>query len=240
MIRSRLYHWNCSRFADLIRGTKKPLGLEWKEWDKWHESARKKHPYRYWIAEEGLDKLQDLFMFPVDVYHSVEVYIRNRFIDKIQYLRTGLKPGEYYDLDHRILYGLFNELVLFVEMELAHLTRWDQSKDYRFKNGRSIEAAYDYFEWACNIKYDENYMCYPGDPDYGTLTDQSKNMIKVKELYEWWTKERQNRVNPHDVIKKQTHGKHYYRLIDEMERGYEQIDTDKLIELIKIRGSLWT
>jgi hypothetical protein len=240
MIKSRLYYWNCSSFADFIRGTKKPLGLEWKEWDKWHESARKKHPYRYWIAEEGLNKLQDLFMFPVDVYYSVKVYIRNRFIDKIHYLKTGLKPGKYYDLDHRILHGLFNELVIFVEMDLAHLTRWDQSKDYRFKNGRSIDAAYDYLEWACNIKYDENYMCYPGDPDYGTLTDQAKNMIKVKELYEWWTKERPNRVNPHNVINRKTHGKYYYRLIDEMEREYEQIDTDKLIELIKITGSLWT
>ena len=142
-------------------------------------------------------------------------------------LKTGLKKGEWYDLDTRILYGLFNELVEFVEVELSHLSKWDRNKKYKFKNGRCIEAAYDYFEWANNL------------PEESDRT-QREDSIKIKELYEWWTKQRPNRDDPLMTITKESHGKEYYKLIDDIERDYEKEDTAKLIELIKIRSSLWT
>jgi hypothetical protein len=241
ILRSRLHPWTCTKFADLIRGTEKPFALGWDEWDEWHKNAKNKRPFRYWLAETGLEKLQNFLYFPSDLYHIIDTYVRNRWIDKIHYLKTGLKPGTYCDLDTRILHGLFNELVDFVETDLSHLSRWDRNKKYKFKNGRCVEAAYDYFEWATNLKYDEDYgNISPNDPDYGKPTQQAKDALKIKELYEWWTKERPNRYNPHDIITKEMHGEHYYRLIDEMERSYDREDTDKLIELIKIRGALWT
>jgi hypothetical protein len=134
-----------------------------------------------------------------------------------------------------------NELVDFVEIELAHLSRWDEYKRHKFKNGRCIEAAYDYFEWATNLKYDEDYSGIgPSDPDYGKPTPQAEDAVKIKELYEWWTKIRPNRDNPMDTITEQTHGKHYFRLINEIERSYELEDTEKLVELIRLRSHLWT
>ena len=241
MIHSRINPWTCTKFADFIRGENKPLSLGWHEWDEWHENAKKKKTFRYWLAETGLKKLQNFIYYPSDLYHTINVYVRNRWIDKIHYLKTGLKPGTYCDLDTRILHGLFNELVDFVETELSHLSRWDRNKKYKFKNGRCVEAAYDYFEWATNLKYDEDYgSISPSDPDYGKPTQQAEDALKIKELYEWWTKVRPNRYNPHDAITKETHGEHYYRLIDEIERSYDHEDTDKLIDLIKIRGALWT
>ncbi len=240
MIRSRIKYWSCSKIADWIRGEKKPFALPLEDWKSWREKQKKERPWRYWASEVLLLKLQDFFSYPLDLIYSTKCYIRNRFITQTHVLKSDLKKGEWYDLDIRILHALFNELVEFVEIELAHLSKWDRNKKYKIKHGRSVEAAYDYFEWASNLKFDEKYGINPDAPNYGKLTPQGENALKIKELYEWWTKTRPNRDDPYDIITKTTHGKHCYRLIDEMERSYEREDTDKLIELIKIRSHLWT
>ena len=50
--RARINYWSCSKFADFIRGEKKPFALSWEDWEKWRADNKKKHPCRYWIAEE--------------------------------------------------------------------------------------------------------------------------------------------------------------------------------------------
>ena len=52
--KSRIYHWNCSRFADFIRGEKKPFALELGKWDEWNKEQKNKRPIRFWLAEKGL------------------------------------------------------------------------------------------------------------------------------------------------------------------------------------------
>lgn len=251
MIKDRLHRWNCSKFADWIRGEKKPYALEWGEWDKWDKKQKEERPWRFCLSDTLLPKIQDIVYFPYDIYRTVKIYIRNRYFDKLHYLRTGLKPGQYYDLDTRILHGLFNELVDFVEIELSHLSKSDRNKNYKFKNGRCIEAAYDYFDWVTNLKYDEDYLTSSDDEHYGKLTDQAKNYRKIKKLYEWWKNTRPNRVNPYadpqlgdiDTIcdnKKYKNKKKLYEQAYQQEIDHENEDTKMLIELIKIRKSLWT
>jgi hypothetical protein len=237
--RSRINYWSCSNFANLIRGEEKPCALPWDEWQQWRETSAKKHPYRYWLAEKGLDFLQDIVNFPMDIYHTIEVYIRNRFIDKLHYLRTGLKPGEYYDPDYRILHGLFNELVIFVESEQAHLMKAYPERKYKFVKGRCKQAGLDYLNWAGQLKLNEDYGFNPEDEDYNKPTAQSIDSQKILQLYNWWL-DRDYRASPYDLFTKEKDGKYYYRKIDEMEHKYEEEDTEKLIELIKIRSSLWT
>ena len=210
MIRPRFYHWTCSKFADSIRGTKKPYALGWDEWNQWHKSAKQKHPVRYWIAETGLKKLQNLIYYPYDIYHTIKTYIRNRFIDKLHYLHTGLKPGEYHDLDYRMLHGLFNELVIYVETECA----WSYGKPkevkhlYKFKDGSCKQAGLDYLNWGIKDKYK------------GKLTTFAKSCKEIKRLYLWWTVKRPQRKNPY------------------LDKWYEE-DTKMLVDLIKIRKDLW-
>lgn len=179
MIKHRLHRWSCSKLADIIRGEKKPYALELEQWIKWHDEQNKNRPFRYWLSDTILTKLQDIFYFPYDIYSTVRSYIRNRFIDKLQYLETGLESGVYYDLDTRIMHGLFNELTKFVEIELARTSLWNKDKYYNFKHDRCIEAAYDYFNWASNLRYDD-----------GELTEQAKGAIKIQILYEWWKNHR--------------------------------------------------
>lgn len=237
--RSRIDYWSCSKFADWIRGTPKPYALEWKAWDTWHEEAEQKHPFRYWVAENLLGYLQDFVNFPMDIYNSIEVYVRNRFIDKLHYLKTGLKPGRYYDLDYRIIHGLFNELVELVELDFAHRAIWDKQKKYKFVNGRSVEAGLDYLNWASGLRYNKDYGITKQDKHYNEPTDQAIAAQKTLELYHWW-KNRENRPDPYELFTEEKDGKNYYRKINKMEDSYEKEDTKMLIELIKIRGSLWT
>ena len=238
--RSRLHHWSCSKFADWIRGSNKPFALEWEEWDVWHEEAQKKHPFRYWIADELLGYMQDFVNLPIDIYHTIEIYIRNRFIDKVHYLRTDLTPGEYYDLDTRILHALFTELTDLVEVEYASIQRYSEDhNNYLFKKGRCPLAGLDYLNWAGQLKYDENMGFNPDDEDYHKPTPQAEAAQITLELYKWW-KNRKYRPNPYDLFSEDKDGQYYYRKINKMEESYEKEDTKMLIELIKIRGSLWT
>lgn len=237
--RSRLDYWNNSKLANWIRGTPKPFALEWEAWDKWHEDAKKKHPLRYFIAEDVLGYLQDIIYWPMDLIYTIKVYVRNRFIDQTHVLKTGLKPGEYYDLDYRILHGLFNELVDFVEIECAHLSKYDSKKKYKFIHGRCVEAGMDYLKWACNLKYSTKDGFPRGDKLIGQHTPQALSAQKIKELYLWW-KTRDKRKDPHEYFTKEKDGKNYFLKIDKMEKDYDKEDDKMLIKLIKIRKHLWT
>lgn len=238
--RSRINYWSCSKFADWIRGTNKPLALGWKEWDKWHQENKKKHPCRYWVAEEVLNFLQDIVNLPMDIYHTIEIYFHNRFITKIHYLRTGLKPGVYYDLDYRILHGLFNELVIYVEHECAFLQKYsEKSKIYKFVKGRCQQAGLDYLHWASNLVFDESLGFDPSSEDYNKPTHQAEKSLKILELYDWWIN-REHRVDPYDIYSLEKNGPKYYEDIDRVEKSYDKEDDDMLIELIKLRHDLWT
>ena len=239
MIKNRFNYWTCSKFADFVRGEKKPFALEWGAWDEWKEEQKKKRPIRFWLSDTFLGYLQDIIYYPYDIYNEIRHYVCNRWVDKTHYLKTGLKPGHYYELDKRILYGLFNELVDFVEMDLSHLSKYNTDKKYHFKNCRCIEAAYDYFEWATNLKYDEDWMVNPEDNRYGKLTDQAKAAIKIKELYEWWTKIRPLRDDPWTTINRDTHGENYFESIAFVEDYQYNEDTEMLIKLIRLRRELW-
>ena len=181
----RFNYWSCSKLANFIRGTPKPWALQLDEWKQWRQTAKKKHPWRFWLAEEGLNKLQNFFFFPYDLWSSWRYYCKIRFRDKLHYLKTGFKPGEYYDLDERILYALFNELKIFVVEN-------KQNKD-----------------WGM----DEDALS----------------------LYEWWISERPKRPDPFEECKEYEVSDNLTKMLEEQ---YDE-DTEKLVQLIKIRNKLW-
>jgi hypothetical protein len=242
--RFRVNYWSCSKLADKIRGTSKPaIGLTSEGWEEWDNVAKSKHPVRYYIAEELLNSIQDFFYFPKDVYKVIRNYINNRYIHKTHYLKTGLKPGCYYEFDFRMLHGLFNELIDFVEIEQASMcsiTNHDKSKKYKFKKGRCPEAGLDYLDWASSLTHEN-------EP-----TLQAEMAKRTLKLYHWW-KNRNNRPDAMDESgwseycdntefgsKTTDEGREKLNKLHELEEKYEQEDEDMMIELIKIRRSLWT
>ena len=239
LLKSRIHHWSSSKFANWIRGVDKPYALEWGQWSKWQKEQRDKRPFRYWLSDTVLNKLQDILYFPLDIYYTFKIYVRNRYIDKVQYLHTGLEPGQYYDLDHRILYGLFNELVDFVELELSLSMKHDTAKKYKFVRGRCQEAQDDYFRWAVHLKHQ------------GRLTEQAKASRTIKELYEWWKYIRPQRKEPYDDPafgdiddmldnKKFKKKKQLYKKAYDLEKEHDDEDTKMLIQLIMVRNHLWS
>jgi len=242
---SRTNYWSCSRFAKKIRSMfgaiPKPSYATGQEWSDWNKRSKSSNPIIHWIAEEGLDKVQDFIYWPLDKYEDIEVYIRNRYIDKLQYLDTGLKPGEYYDLNHRILHGLFNEFVKFIDNDAGGI---------------------EYVTKRCEDKYNENCGVYPEDPTYGQPSCWAEDAQTQKKLYDWWKNVRPNRPDPYDVSGWSKHCAEtrddFLSLLCEskseeenratqaklealrkLEADYDKEDEEMLIQLIKIRQGLW-
>jgi hypothetical protein len=211
---SRSNYWSCSPLADWIRGTAKPYAETGEGWDEWRERAKTQYPVRYWIAEEGLDILQDIVNWPMDKIHSIRYYINNRWITRSHALTAhprDIPRGEWRDVGNRFLPCLFNELVDFVEVEQAwHNVLWDKEKLKEFgppwyrkwfglRGWRSRESGLDYLNWAGELRIGEDWGVDPDDKDYGQLTPQAKNAREIKELYLWWTEVYPNRPDPYDA-----------------------------------------
>lgn len=207
----RSKYWSCSKFADWLRGTKKILAGTSEQWREWDENAKSAHPIRFWIAEEGLDYVQDFVMWPIDRVYDFKYWINNRFVSKTHALTSNLKKGQWHEFEDRILHCLFDELVNFVEIELAAANfRWDEEarKKYkapfwsvgwfRWRTHRNIEAAMDYLDWASELRYTENEV-NTDNPHLGELTPQALVAKDIKVLYNWWKNVRPNRPDPYDA-----------------------------------------
>lgn len=201
-------YWSCTKFADWLRGKPKlDVGTS-AQWADWRRVAKSQHPIRYWIAEEFLDKVQNVVMFPDTVWSNIRYYINNRWISRSHALTAhpkDIKPGKWCDVGHRFLPCLFNELVDFVEVETAwHHVLWDQDarKKYRtpwwrvnflrFRLWRSPQAGVAHLEWASGLTYVDN-------KGRERPTTQAVAAKEILDLYYWWTEVYPNRPDIHDI-----------------------------------------
>lgn len=207
-------YWSCSKFADWLRGTDKLGAATHREWKTWRTDASKAHPFRYWLAEEGLDHVQDVIMWIPDKLNSIRYYINNRWVTKTHCLTAhprDINPGEWRDVGNRFLPCLFNELVNFVEVEQAwHHVMWDDAAREKYKTPwyrrgwlrwrtwRCPEAGIEHLKWAAGLKIDQSMGVNPGDDSYGIPTQQAENAREILSLYYWWKNEYPTRPDPYD------------------------------------------
>jgi len=208
-------YWTCSKFADWLRGTAKiPVGTA-EEWDNWHTTAKMRHNFRYWLAEEGLDHAQKFFCGPIDLLYAVKYYINNRWVTSTHALTAhprDIKPGEWCDVGNRFLPCLFNELVNFIEIESAwsHIV-WGSEEDrakykapfwatgwFRWRTWRCPQAGLDHLAWEMTLKYNEDWID-KDDPKFGQPTPQAVKAQELLELYTWWTVTRPTRPDPYEA-----------------------------------------
>lgn len=211
----RTNYWSCSKLANAIRGTDKPSAATGEEWRAWHDQSRKNHKIRYWIAEELLDKIQNFLHFIPDKLYAVKYYFNNRYISRTNSLtahRSNIRPGTWCDLGNRFLPCLFDELVNFVEVELAwkniafdpeaRKKYWVPFYAYgwfRWRTWRSAEAGLDYLKWEQGLMLDETWGIDKTDENYGKPTLQAETAVIIQELYDWYKKVYKNRTDPHDM-----------------------------------------
>jgi hypothetical protein len=206
-------YWSCSPFADWIRGTKKLSVGTSEEWDEWTTAAQMKHNFRYWLAEEGLSYLQDFVTWPVRKLYDIKYYINNRWVSRTHSLTAhprDIKPGSWCDVGNRFLPCLFNELVDFVEIELAwwHIA-WDDEARKKFKSPfwasgwfrwrvwRCPEAGLENLNWQAQLRHDEEYC--KDEPYYEQFTPQAVKAQEILSLYRWWTETYRNRPDVYDA-----------------------------------------
>ena len=115
------------------------------------------------LVERIIDKLQDIVMFPVDLYHSIRIYFKNSK-GNTHVLDGCLEKGQWYDLTYRIPHCLFFELDKFITEE------------------KGLETH----EWEKTITYNEDYGIGPDHELYGKLTDQAVAAIEQEAIWNWW------------------------------------------------------
>lgn len=193
-------YWSCSKFADWLRGTPTLSSGTAEEWNNWEKTAKEK-PFRYWLAEEGLGYLQNFITWPANRIKAMRCYANNRWLAKSHALTSCLKRGKWYDFDTRLLHAVFDELVNFVEIELAWvfiISSEKESNKYRilwYHSRRCPKAGIAYLKWASELKVDED-LADKNDPSYGQLTPQALDALETLKLYVWWKEKRPKRVDP--------------------------------------------
>jgi hypothetical protein len=244
-------YWTCTPFADWLRGTTKPSAASWEEWETWKDTAKAKYPFRFWLADEGLDKVQNFVYWPMEKLNSVVYYINNRWFTRSHTLtanRRDIKPGEWRDMGDRLLPCMFNALVDFVEVEQAwHHVCWDAeaSKQFdvpwyrrgwlRLRAWRCPEAGLAYLDWASSLVQDEDWGVQKNDINYGHPTQQALNALEIKELYTWWTQVYPARPDPYDASgwtaycnnNRKVHGSVFHNSKTEEERT----ETSRMLDL---------
>lgn len=211
----RSNYWSCSKFADWLRGTKKLGAGTAEQWDEWTTTAQMKHSFRYWLAEEGLDYLQTIVHFIPDKLYSAKYYINNRWVTKSHALTAhsrDIKPGAWCDVGNRFLPCLFNELVDFVEIELAwwHIAWADKEVKakysapfwstgwFRWRTWRCPQAGLDNLEWQRKLTWTEDEVG-ADHKELNKLTPQAVKAQEILDLYTWWTTTYRNRPDPYDA-----------------------------------------
>lgn len=250
----RANYWSCSKFSKYLRsqvGIDSPTALEWKEWKVWRENYKNTSKVMYYITEELLDSIQNFVNYVPDKFYDAKYYLKNRFITKTHYLKTGLKPGQWHELDDKILHGLFNELIDFVEIDKAwmfvvfdkeafekyNFPKSLKNRFLRWKPFRCPEAGIEHLKWEMSLEEESAVQA-------GT----AKELLY---LYDWWKNIRPERPDPWEVsgYNKIDHDfdteiteelSNALKKSDEFERKYHNEDNEMLCSLIKLRGSLWT
>ncbi len=208
-------YWTCSAFADWLRGTSKGGAKTAEEWDEWRTTAKMRHNFRYWLAEEGLDYIQSVVMFVPDKLYALKYYINNRWVTRTHALTAhprDIPRGEWRDVGNRFLPCLFNELQDFVEVELAwwHIA-WANPEEkakykapfwatgwFRWRTWRCPQAGIDNLNWQAQLRWEENEVG-EDSPNLGKFTPQAIKAQELISLYTWWTQTYRNRPDPYEA-----------------------------------------
>lgn len=160
-------------------------------------------------------------------------YVINKYVEKSHLIDTKLPAGEYYDKDHKMLYGMMNLLVDYVEIEEPY--KYDSDEiDKDETNPYMIEMYNNH-----NATKREILSIYNWWKNY------DNRLKEINDLTNQWSDEV-------SIEKKQVPDITYYSyslndkdksLLDKIMKLEEQLDKEEeemLIRLVKVRGTLWT
>jgi len=234
-----------------------PDAATMEDWEVWKNSA-KQHKVKWFFAETVPDWFSFTFVYP---YERVVSKLKNKYIRKHNQINiTSLKNDEWYDTDTRMMHGMFQLLVDFVELEKAHMQiifgEENAPRYMRKAKYRSAEMGLKYLAWESELGKDGG-------------KDQSKRAKQVRDLYVWWKHDRPARIDLMDVKgdmdvstnefysdtnddaisftaldRKKDREPELFKSVnkayEDAEKSYNKEDEQMLIKLIKLRKHLWT
>lgn len=210
MLQQRANYWSNSKVAYWLRKVFKappqPHAATMEEWNEFHAASKAHNKFLDWVIEELFDSVQRVIYWPYDAVHEIRYYVKNRFFDKLHYLPTRLKKGEYNGVETRLLHGMMETLVDFVEVEKAHMHQMfgqlndERALRYKFpllrwSSIRSREFGLEYLKWEASLD-DVSLPDY--DPMMG-MNSQAHAAREVIAIYTWWKDVRPNRADPYDA-----------------------------------------
>ncbi len=160
--RTRFNYWSDSklvRFLSRTPPTNPEVFYTTEDIDNFLDSLSKKIPF----FESVADKLQNIVMFPSDLYHSIRIYLKNSK-GNTHVLDGGLEKGQWYDLCYRVPRCLFFELDKFITQE------------------KGLETH----RWEMEAVMNEDWGISPDSPHYGTKPKQSLDAIEQNEIWQFW------------------------------------------------------
>lgn len=241
-----------------------PSYASWDEWGDFEDKYREEAPIRYFIMKRlGLG-------FHIHVINRLTELRRQflyRTTERYHVVDTKLTPG-YYDVDTLILHSAFSLLVDYVEVELAWMQVVFDDEEYKKHFGwkrfvprilrgfiydfRSKELGLKHLEWEMTL--DD-----PTLPEEQRHEEQAARARQVLALYKWWTEERPARQEipypdtgeDNQLMRRGARWRKenpemaaaiskWARDVGAQEEAWETEDTEKLLELVKIRRGLWT
>jgi len=249
----KFWHPTCDHKAKTAKG-----------WHTW-ECEKRKNKFAFFMSDTLPDKFNDIFYWPfVRVSRKLKTLWQGHPSIKI----TSLDKG-YAEVDSKMLYGMFQLLVDFVEIENAHMMIWSDSRLKQpkwyttlFKEWRDPSLGIEYCKWGANL---DN----PNNADNNPInTRQAEAAREILKLYNWWVNVRPNRLDPSDASGYSAHfntraaktkqedgfdsiwasfiserDAALTTILDEtnrIEQKYTDEDTAMLIRLITVRQNLWT
>lgn len=205
-----------------------PAALSMDGWCQFNREFKETAPIRYWFHTD----FKRIFVYPVTrKYKGARAWIIYRTSMRMHVLPTGCKPG-WMSADERIICANFQVLVDLVECryasqiyywsdEFKNISKWDKLKNRlpfrpRF---RSRKLGMEHLDWASKLD----------DPTLPVQEQSPRQAVAAREiraLYIWWKDER-DKYEPDPALPRY-----------EKQKSFDDIDTEMLIRLIKIRQEL--
>ena len=245
-------------------GIEEPYATTFRGWDEFHAKVKQEHPIAWFCIDTFPTKLtfywRRITRPFTGLYDNIKYRTRNRY----HIIHTGLKPG-YADYDTRMIHGMFNMLVEFVEIDKAMMQElWNDSETR--KNETVIQRLSRRFKrkrYRPNPQFGLKYLKWEMSLD-GSSPHQAEAAREIWQLYHWWKHVKPTRPDPMDASgwseycqsleeknksildtedmtrEEVAHSRECLDRLHEIEANYDAEDEDYLIRLIKIRKSLWT
>ena len=101
MIRhTRANYWSSSKLSHKLRerfGLTNPMWNTWEGWDQHKAESKKKAPIIHWVTDTGFNKLQDIVLFPSDLWWAIKTATIWKFFRNLWLFRKGLWEYRSYD-----------------------------------------------------------------------------------------------------------------------------------------------